>query len=247
MVKRAWDGRPRSSPSAGAMSVDVSEPPELGMIAAEHLTRLVHEATSARGGCAIALSGGSTPQDMFASLRVSELPWSKVHVFQADERVCPPDHPDRNLTSLRLQLLDRVPIPEANVHPMPVMLPDLDLAAERYEQELRRVCGGPCILDVVHLGLGEDGHTASLVPGDPVLEVVDRDVAATLPYKGRRRLTLTYPPLNRARRILWLVSGASKAAALRKLCAGDPSIPAGRIPRDRALVVTDSAACGMAC
>ncbi len=229
------------------MSVVVADPRELGKIAAEHLTRMVHEAVSARGGCAIALSGGSTPQDMFASLRVIELPWSKLHVFQADERICPQDHPDRNLTSLRRQLLDLVPIPEANVHPMPVMLADPDLAAERYEQELRRVCGDPCLLDVVHLGLGEDGHTASLVPGDPVLDVVDRDVAATLPYKGHRRLTLTYPALSRARRILWLVSGASKAAVLRQLCAGDSTIPAGRIPREHALVVADSAPYGMAC
>ncbi len=222
------------------MAVDVVEPSELGRVAAEHLARMVHEAVLDRGGCAIALSGGRTPQDMFAAMSVSELRWGTVHVFQCDERICPQDHPDRNLTGLRRHLLDRVPIPEAHVHPMPVMLPDPALAAARYEQEMGRVCGDPCVLDVVHLGLGEDGHTASLVPGDPVLDVDDRDVAVTLPYNGLRRLTLTYPALRRARRILWLVAGAGKAAALRQLLAGDASIPASRIPRDHALIVADS-------
>lgn len=224
------------------MAIEVAEPGQLGEVAAEHLARLVREAVSDRGGCALALSGGSTPQVMFSAMSTRALPWRKLHVFQTDERICPTGHPDRNLTSLRRQLLDRVPIPAANVHPMPVTLPDPSLAARRYEQELRTVCGDPCVLDVVHLGLGEDGHTASLVSGDPVLEVDDRDVAVTLPYNGRRRLTLTYPALGRARRVLWLVAGESKASALRRLVAGDPSIPAGMIPRERALVVADSSA-----
>lgn len=227
------------------MSVDVAESAQFGKIAAEHLARMLHEALRLRGRCTVALSGGSTPEPMYAALTTAELPWKKVHIFQADERFCPEGHPERNLTTLRRHLLDRVPIPGSQVHPMPVMMPDPAAAARQYEQELRAVCGEPSVLDVVHLGLGEDGHTASLVPGDPVLEVDDRDVAVTLPYNGRRRLTLTYPPLRRARHVLWLVAGASKAAALRQLLDGEPSIPAGRIPRERALVVADSPAYGM--
>lgn len=227
------------------MAVDVAEPAQLGRIAAEHLARLVCDAVSLRGGCTVAFSGGSTPLAMFAALTTKELPWSKVHVFQVDERIAPEGHPDRNLTALRRHLLGRLAIPSAHVHPMPVMASDHATATGEYEQELRRVCGDPSVLDVVHLGLGEDGHTASLVPGDPVLEIEDRDVVVTRPYQGRRRFTLTYPALNRSRRILWLVAGASKSAALRQLLDGEPSIPANRILRERALVVADPAACAL--
>lgn len=229
------------------MAVEVVEPTQLlGKIAAERLARMVREAVRLRGGCAVALSGGSTPQPMFAALTTIEVPWHRLHVFQVDERVAPEGHPDRNLTALRHHLLDRVPIPPCHVHPMPVMTADPSAATHEYEQELRRICGNPAVLDVVHLGLGEDGHTASLLPGDPVLEIEDRDIAVTRPFNGRRRLTLTYPALSRARRILWLVAGASKAAALRQLLDRDPSIPASRIPREGALVVTDRPAYGMA-
>ena len=190
------------------------------------------EAIAARGRFTFAVSGGRTPWAMFARLAES-LPWEHVAIFQVDERVAPEGDPDRNLTHL-LQSLP--PAAAVDVHPMPVGDDDLVAAAATY------AAGLPDAFDLVHLGLGADGHTASLVPGDPVLDVVDRDVAVTGEYDGRRRMTLTYPALNRARRILWLVAGEDKGDALRRLREGDRSIPAGRVAREHALVVADTAA-----
>src|SRR5207302_8686569 len=134
-----------------------------------------------------------------------------------------------NLTHLRESLLTRVPLRPEQIHAMPVESPDLEAAAETYSRTLFEVAGSPPVLDLVHLGLGPDGHTASLVPGDPVLDVTDADVALTGVYQQKRRMTLTYPILNRARRILWLVTGKDKVTALARLHEGDVSIPAGRI------------------
>jgi 6-phosphogluconolactonase len=125
---------------------------------------------------------------------------------------------------------------------MPVEEADLASAAERYQRELRAVAGTPPVLDLVQLGLGADGHTASLFAGDPALDVEDADVAASGPYQGRRRVTLTLPALGRARRILWIVTGAAKADALARLRRGDRGIPAARVRSDRALLLADEAA-----
>jgi 6-phosphogluconolactonase len=195
-----------------------------------------------RGRFLIAVSGGHTPWMMLRALADEQLPWESVHVFQVDERVAPASDPDRNLVHLRESLLDHAPMPADNIHAMPVEAADLDRAAEQYARTLQEVAGVQPLIDLVHLGLGPDGHTASLVPGDPVLDVTDADVAVTGAYEGRRRMTLTFPIINRSLRVLWLVTGGEKAGILARLCGGDPSVPASRVRRDRALIVADRAA-----
>ncbi len=212
--------------------------------AAQFIASEARAAIAARGRFVLAVSGGRTPWLMLRILATQQLPWSGVHLFQVDERVAPAGDPDRNLTHIAESLPANAAIPRANVHAMPVEDADLAGAAARYARELATVAASPPVLDLVHLGLGPDGHTASLVPGDPVLDVVDRDVAVTGVYLGRMRMTLTYPALNRARRILWLATGAEKAAMLARLTAGDRGIPAGRVDGDRAVVLADAAAAG---
>lgn len=199
-------------------------------------------AFAARGRFIMGVSGGDTPQQMLRMLAREDVPWDGLHVVQVDERIAPLGHPDRNLTLLHEALLKHVPLREEQIHAMPVELADLHVAATRYAQELSEIAGSPPTLDLVHLGLGPDGHTASLVPGDPVLAVSDVDVALTDVYQGRQRMTLTYPILNRSRRILWIVTGGEKAEMLERLRDGDLSIPAGRVNREQALVLTDCAA-----
>jgi len=199
-------------------------------------------AVASRGRFVMAVSGGHTPWLMLRALAGDALPWSEVHVVQVDERVAPAGDPDRNLTHLRDSLLDHAPLAPDHVHPMPVDAADLDRAAAQYARTLQEMAGSPPVLDLVHLGLGADGHTASLVPGDPVLDVADANVAVSEPYQGRRRMTLTLPIINRARLILWLVTGGEKAQALVQLRDRDPSIPGARVHQDRALVLADRAA-----
>src|SRR6185295_5364117 len=196
-------------------------------------------AALARGRFIMAVSGGRTPWMMLRALADEPLPWENVHVVQVDERVAPAADPDRNLAHLRESLLDHAPVRPDHVHAMPVAAADLDRAAEQYAETLREIAGSPPVLDLAHLGLGPDGHTASLVPGDRVLDVTDADVALTGVYQGRRRMTLTYPMLNRSRRIAWLVTGHEKAEMLARLCRADQSIPAGRISQEQALVLAD--------
>jgi 6-phosphogluconolactonase len=190
----------------------------------------------------MAVSGGRTPWLMLRALARADLPWEGVHVVQVDERVAPAGDTDRNLTHLRESLLAEASLIPRHIHAMPVEAPDLESAAARYAETLQEIAGSPPVLDLVHLGLGPDGHTASLVPGDPILNVTDADVALTGLYQGRRRMTLTYPILNRSRRILWLVTGNDKAAMVRRLADGDTVIPAGRVKSDHALILADRAA-----
>jgi 6-phosphogluconolactonase len=190
----------------------------------------------------MAVSGGKTPWIMLRALAGEEVPWKDVHVFQVDERIAPAGDPDRNLTHLRASLLEHAPLPPQQIYAMPVDLPDLEAAAQQYARTLEQVAGSPPVLDLAHLGMGPDGHTASLVPGDPVLKVTDADVGLTGVYMGRRRMTLTYPVLNRSRRILWLMTGSDKVAMLPRLLEGDTTIPSGRISRDQAVVLADRAA-----
>jgi 6-phosphogluconolactonase len=176
------------------------------------------------------------------ALTAEEVPWQNVYVAQVDERVAPAGDPDRNLTHLSESL--HAPLRPEQILAMPVESPDLEAAATRYAATLREIAGSPPVLDLVHLGLGPDGHTASLVPGDPVLDVKSADVALTGTYQGRRRMTLTYPIINRSRQILWLVTGSEKVEMLGRLRKGDPSIPAGRVRQDQAVVFADKAAAG---
>jgi 6-phosphogluconolactonase len=201
-------------------------------------------AVAARGRFVMAVSGGKSPWVMLADLATEDVPWPNVHVFQIDERIAPASDPDRNYVHLRDSLLQHAPIPPAQIYAMPVESPDVEAAAKEYAHTLESIAGKPPVLDLAHLGLGPDGHTASLIPGDPVLNVTDADVAITGVYQGRRRMTLTYPVINRARRILWLVSGKDKVSAFPKLRAADPSIPAGRISQAQAVLLADRDAAG---
>lgn len=212
--------------------------------AAKVIAAEARAAVAARGWFALAVSGGKTPWQMLRALADEPVPWPQVQVAQVDERIAPAGHADRNLTHLRENLLSHAPLRDGQVHAMPVEENDLEAAARNYARTLAQLAGSPPVLDLVHLGLGADGHTASLVPGDPVLGVTDRDVALTGIYQQRRRMTLTYPLLNRARKILWVVTGAEKVEMLGRLCAGDVSIPAGRIFSRSALVLADRAAAG---
>jgi 6-phosphogluconolactonase len=200
--------------------------------AADFVAERARTSVADHGRFTFAVSGGKTPWAMFAELTRHQVPWSEVQIFQVDERVAPEGDPDRNLTHLLQSLGNAVP----QVVAMPVEDPDLGEAARSYGERL------PDHFDLVHLGLGPDGHTASLVPGDPVLEVVDELVATTRAYQGRRRMTLTYPALARADEIVWLISGEDKREALARLLAGDRSIPAGRVEAGHSIILADASA-----
>jgi 6-phosphogluconolactonase len=215
----------------------VADEDEAARTAAAFIEVSAAEAIAERGHFNIAVSGGKTPWTTLALLSDGGMDWAKTSLFQVDERIAPTGSPERNLTHLVLSL---PLVCQAAIRPMPVGADDLETAASSYEYSL------PESFDLIHLGLGPDGHTASLVPGDAVLGVTDRDVAVTGgEYQGTRRMTLTYPVINRARKLLFLVTGEGKREALRKLVAGDRSIPAGRIENDNTFLVTDSEPAGL--
>jgi 6-phosphogluconolactonase len=214
---------------------------EVAAAAAALIAARARVAVAERGQFVFAVSGGRTPGRMLRALSREDVPWHGVHVAQVDERVAPAGHADRNLTELRENLLDLVGLPAERIHAMPVEAADLATAAGLYAKELAQIAGLPPVLDLVHLGLGSDGHTASLFAGDAALDVADADVALSGVYQGRLRMTLTLPILNRAREIVWVVSGADKAAMLARLRAGDRAIPAARVEQSNARVIADRA------
>ena len=204
--------------------------------AAQEIARRARAAVTDHGSFTLAVSGGRSPGRMLAALAAQDMPWEQSTLFQVDERIGPADDPLRNLTGLRQALPAGCPV---RVVPMPVEDDDLEAACGQYAVALPRA------LDLIHLGLGADGHTASLIPGDPVLGVADADVALTGVYQDRRRMTLTYPTIGRASAILWLVTGADKRRALALLSDRDPSIPAGLVDNADQVLFCDAAAAGV--
>ena len=214
-------------------------------VAQEAAAFIADEARTAineRGRFVMAVSGGHAPWVMLRALAEEDVHWGKVHLAQVDERIAPAGDPDRNLTHLQESLLDHAPLPQEQVYAMPVESADLKAAAKQYAATLEKIAGTPPALDLIHLGLGPDGHTASLVPGESALWINDAAVAVTGVYQGRRRMTMTYPVLNRARKVLWLITGSDKTEMLARLQAADPSIPAGRVNQENALMLADQAA-----
>ena len=232
---------------APRLVVEVVRPEQLAATAAAHLADSLRAALAERPRATIALSGGSTVPPVLAELVRADLDWQRVVILQADERIAPDGHPDRNLPDLLACLADS-PAAAADVRPMPAAdldagRSDAEAATAAYADELAAVAGDPVVLDVVQLGLGADGHTASLLPGDAPLELTERPVAVSREHEGRRRMTLTLPVLDAARARVWVVAGEHKRDALARLVAGDLSIPAGLVHRD-ALVIADRPAAG---
>jgi 6-phosphogluconolactonase len=199
--------------------------------------RLV-EAIEARGRATLAISGGRSPWTMFGYLSALDVDWNAVHIFQVDERIVPLHDPDRNWAHFLESPLARR-IPDSNAHPMPVDIEDLDLAIGRYSATLIECAGVPPQLDVVHLGIGEDGHTASLFADDTLFKDRRHWLGVSRAYQGHRRLTLTLPVLNSARTVVWFAVGAGRRAILKRLQEGDPEIAASHVQRDRSVVFTD--------
>jgi 6-phosphogluconolactonase len=223
----------------------VPSPATAAAAAAATLAAEIEAAVKSRGVCSIALSGGQTPWQMLEALLGKLVSWHALHVFQVDERAVPFDDERRNARRIRELLVRPGGLPAAQFHAMPVDGAALARCASDYSESLAQHAGTPPVLDVVQLGLGPDGHTASLVPGDLLLDLTDAEVGVSGSYQGTLRLSLTFAALNRARWILWLITGEAKAAMLRRLVEGDARIPAGRVARAQAIVIADAAAAAM--
>jgi 6-phosphogluconolactonase len=222
----------------------------VAMATADRILAVGRDAIQRRGRFVIALSGGSTPLAICPILvvppRVTMLDWSMVEFFFVDERAVPPDHPDSNFMTAKLALLDYLRgVRPARVHRMPADAPDLEAAAAAYERDLRDALGDRPRFDLVWLGMGSDGHTASLFPGSAALHERRRLVAANwAPGPGAWRMTLTFPVLNAAREALFVVTGAEKADALAQVWSGQSDLPAARVHARRTRWLVDEAAAG---
>lgn len=227
------------------MTLHVAPTPEsLARQAAAFIAAEARRVLADDGSFTLALSGGRTPRRLFRALAAEEVEWGRVHLLQVDERAVEADSPDRNFATIRTELLERIAIPDDQVHPMPAAAGDLAVAARAYGETLRAAAAPGGRIDLVHLGLGEDGHTASLLPGDPALESAD-DVVVSREYSGHRRLSLSLATICRARRRLWLVEGRAKAAVLRRVLDGDASVPAGRVKREGSVFFVDDEAAAL--
>lgn len=215
---------------------------EVAKEAANYIADRIRESLTKKGFFTMAISGGRTPWEMIKELANEDLEWEKVFLFQVDERMAPDGHPDRNLTQLFNSIQGTKLMTRLNIFPMHVIAEDLDQACQEYADSIQRITETGK-LDLIHLGIGTDGHTASLIPGDEVLEVQDKSIALTShPYQGRNRMTLTYPLINQAEKILWVVTGEEKAEMLERLLQKDPSIPAGKINQTHAILLTEESA-----
>ena len=207
--------------------------------AAAFIATCARTAVKQRNQFTLATSGGHTPWAMFRALADEDVPWDRIQVFQVDERIVPAGDPNRHLAQMKENLLSHTPLQSKQIHAMPIDQDNLNTAVQQYVKSLEKYTGKPSVLDLIHLGLGTDGHTAGLMPGDPVTKVTDCDAGLTGVHHGRQRMTLTYPIINRARQILWVVTGTAKSIMLARLRSGDTTIPAGRINSDMALVIAD--------
>ncbi|HET6628625.1 MAG TPA: 6-phosphogluconolactonase [Woeseiaceae bacterium] len=214
---------------------------ELALQAAAWIGEQARTAIAEREIFSLALSGGRGPHGLFEALAREKIDWRRVHLFQVDERAAPLESPERNFRAIVSLLVDRVSIPCEQLYPMPVAGKDLEAGAADYAATLERVLGAGRVLDLVHLGLGEDGHTASLLPGDPACES-GAPVIVSREHEGFRRLSLNYQLLSGARQRCWFVTGAAKSEVLMRALDGDPGIPAGRIERQGTWFFVDQAA-----
>lgn len=216
--------------------------------AVEAVVSAAATAIDERGLFVWAVSGGTTPRRMLELLSErSDVDWGRTHLFQVDERLAPDGDADRNATMLDDALLTATFLgtnQPAGVWLMPVTGNDPVAASAEYGRQLDAIAGSPVVFDLIQLGLGSDGHTASLIPGDPILQVDDVDVALTGEYQGRRRMSLTWPVLDRAKELLWVIGGASKQRSVEQFLDNDPSIPATLPTQSRATVLLDRAASG---
>jgi 6-phosphogluconolactonase len=241
----------RKQALSGALDV-AADPAALARKAAD---RILAWAMETSDQVRIALSGGATPratyQELVSPRMVDRFPWERVHWFWGDERFVPPDDPESNYRMAREAMLDAAPIPPANIHPIPTVGVDPEEAAAAYESELHRVYGASHLrpdrplFDVCLLGLGDDGHTASLLPGEPALEEREKWVAVVAHGRPETRITLTFPAIDASRHIAFLVSGESKRAILREILAGGSSKPAAELsPMGDLVFIVDRAAAG---
>lgn len=220
---------------------------EVAKEAANYVADRIKENLAKKNFFTMAISGGRTPWEMIRELAKEDLEWEKVFLFQVDERIAPDGHPDRNLTQL-FKSIENTKLPtRLNIFPMHVIAEDLDQACQDYADHIQRITETGK-LDLVHLGMGTDGHTASLIPGDEVLNVLDKKVTLTQnPYQGRQRMTLTYPLINEAEKILWVVTGEEKAEMLERLLLKDSTIPAGKVNQTHAILLTEESAAVKIC